>query len=205
MDADVEIPKGYKEDPQGRLVPQKLISQLDRERDELVSRLAQEGEELAAKLADYKERAIAATQQFIERSAAEYSAKIGGEKGNVTLSTYDGRRRITLTSHDRMQFDERLQTAKSLIDECVKRWTKNANANARTLIQDAFKADRRGRIDTGRLLSLRTLKIDDAQWKEAMRALSDAITVTRSAQYLRLQRRRADGGYEPIHLSIAAN
>ena len=203
--ADIEIPKGYREDQQGRLVPEKLISQLDKERDELVRLLAEEGMKLSAELAAYKARAVAATQQFIDRSAAEYAAKLGGDKGNITMSTYDGRLRITLTTHDRMQFDERLQVAKALIDACVRRWTKNANANARMLIQDAFKVDRRGRLDTGRLLALRKLKIDDDQWKEAMRALSDAITVTRSRQYLRLQRRReGDGGYEPIHLSIAA-
>ena len=203
--ADIEIPKGYREHQQGRLVPEKLISQLDKERDELVRLLAEEGMKLSAELAAYKARAVAATQQFIDRSAAEYAAKLGGDKGNITMSTYDGRLRITLTTHDRMQFDERLQVAKALIDACVRRWTKNANANARMLIQDAFKVDRRGRLDTGRLLALRKLKIDDDQWKEAMRALSDAITVTRSRQYLRLQRRReGDGGYEPIHLSIAA-
>lgn len=203
--ADIEIPKGYREDQQGRLVPEKLISQLDKERDELVRLLAEEGMKLSAELAAYKARAVAATQRFIDRSAAEYAAKLGGDKGNITMSTYDGRLRITLTTHDRMQFDERLQVAKALIDACVQRWTKNANANVRVLIRDAFKVDRRGRLDTGRLLALRKLEIADEQWKEAMRALSDAITVTRSRQYLRLQRRReGDGGYEPIHLSIAA-
>lgn len=203
--ADIEIPKGYREDQQGRLVPEKLISKLDKERDELVRLLAEEGMKLSAELAAYKARAVAATQQFIDRSAAEYAAKLGGDKGNITMSTYDGRLRITLTTHDRMQFDERLQVAKALIDACVQRWTKNANANVRVLIRDAFKVDRRGRLDTGRLLALRKLEIADEQWKEAMRALSDAITVTRSRQYLRLQRRReGDGGYEPIHLSIAA-
>lgn len=202
--AEIEIPKGYREDQQGRLVPDKLISKLDKERDELVRLLGEEGMKLSAELAAYKARTIAAAQKFIARSAAEYDTQLGGQKGNVTMSTYDGRLRITLTTHDRIQFDERLQVAKQLIDKCLRRWTKNANANVRALTQEAFKADRRGRLDTGRLLSLRKLKIEDAEWQKAMSALSDAITVTRSQQYLRLQRRREDGGYDPIHLSIAA-
>ena len=201
--ADAEIPKGYMEDQMGRLWPDRLISPLDRERDALVRELVQEGRVLSEALAAYKAKAMGACEAFIERSAREYDTTLGGEKGNVTLATFDGRLRLTLATYDKVQFDERLQVAKKLIDECIKRWTKRSNQNARVLIQDAFKVDRRGRLDVQRLLSLRQAEIDDADWKKAMDALSKAITVSKSQQHLRLQRRRDDGGYDPIPLSLS--
>ena len=197
-------PRGYREDSQGRLVPERLISPLDRERDRIVREIAEEGARLSVALAAFKRRSLEAAEAFVARSAAEYDTTIGGKKGNLVLSSYDGRHRISISTHDRLAFDERLQIAKSLIDKCISRWTRTANREARVLIQEAFRVDRRGRIDVQRLLQLRQLHISDPQWQEAMRALGDSITSTRSQRYLRLQRRREDGGYDPVHLSIAA-
>lgn len=194
----------YLEDAQGRLVPLRLVAKVDLERDKLVRGIVEEGAKLSAELADYKRRALEACAAFVERSAREYKATLGGEKGNITLSSYDASVRLSLATHDRMQFDERLQIAKSLVDECIQRWAKGTRSEVRALIGDAFKTDKKGRLDTGRLLSLRGLDIKDEQWQAAMKALSAAITVIRSQQYLRLQRRRADGGYDPIPLSLAS-
>lgn len=194
----------YLEDAQGRLVPLKLVNKVDLERDKLVRKLVEEGAKISAELTDYKRRALEACAAFVERSAKEYETTLGGEKGNITLSSYDASVRLTLATHERLHFDERLQVAKKLVDECIKKWAKGTRAEVRALITDAFKVDRKGRLDTGRLLSLRSLDIKDDQWRQAMAALSDAVTVSRSQQYLRLQRRRDDGGYDPIPLSLAS-
>ena len=53
------------------------------------------------------------------------------------------------------------------------------------------------------VLSLRALDIEDADWKEAMDAIADAIQVTGTSTYLRLYERRGDGGYQMLSLDPA--
>ena len=68
-------------------------------------------------------------QAFVELSAEQYGAKLGGIKGNVTLTSYDGKYKIQRAIAEYLHFDERLQVAKELIDD---RYTPNSgNPDAR--------------------------------------------------------------------------
>ena len=201
---DAPVIKGYMENSIGHLVPDRLVAPLDRRRDEVVRRIVEEGMKLSVSLAAYRRGAHEACETFLEESAAKYDTQLGGDKGNVTLTSFDGSLRLSLATYDRMTFDERLQIAKKLIDECVKKWTRNTRKEPRALIEAAFQVDKKGRLDPHRLLSLRKLNIKDEQWEKAMEALTESIQTSRSKQYLRLQRRRADGGYENIPLSLAS-
>ena len=78
-------------------------------------------------------------QDFIELSAAEYGQKIGGKKGNVSLASNDGRNMIKRSINESITFDERLQVAKSLIDDCIHRWTQGGNDNIKALVNRPFK------------------------------------------------------------------
>ena len=64
--------------------------------------------------------------------------------------------------------------------------------------------DKEGKINTGRVLSLRRLDIDDDRWKRAMDAISDSIQTVGSKSYVRLYERIGDSEeYVPISLDIA--
>ena len=199
---EAPVIKGYMENSIGHLVPDRLVSPLDRKRDAVVRQVVEEGAKLSEQIAAYKQRTMEACESFLAESAAKFDTQFGGEKGNVTLTSYDGRMRVSLATYDRMTFDERLQIAKKLIDECVKKWTRNSRKEPRALIEAAFQVDKKGRLDPHRLLALRKLSIKDEQWERAMQALSESIQVHRSKQYLRLQRRRGDGGYDNVPLSL---
>jgi len=53
---------------------------------------------------------------FIQLSAEKYEVKVGGNKGNVSLLSFDGRYKIVRQVAENITFDERLQAAKALID-----------------------------------------------------------------------------------------
>ncbi|REM31517.1 DUF3164 family protein, partial [Mycobacterium tuberculosis] len=72
-------------------------------------------------------------------------------------------------------FDERLQAAKALIDECIQSWSKSSNVNLKVLVNDAFQVDQQGKISTGRVLGLRRHDIDDEKWQLAMKAIGDSM------------------------------
>ena len=114
---------------------------------------------------------------------------MGGEKGNVQLKSFDGKFMVERSVSDRIEFDERLQTAKILVDKCLREWTKFSPTEVQALIADAFQVDKKGKINTRRVLGLRKLKIEHPEWQEAMRAISDAITITDTCEYLRFYER----------------
>ena len=131
--------------------------------------------------------------------------KTGGKKGNVTLMTFDGKQKVVLQMQDRIIFGEQLQAAKALIDQCVTRWSAGANDNIKVLVNDAFQVDKEGLINTGRVLGLLRLEIQDEDWKLAMKAIADSRQVADTKPYLRFYKRAdVSGDWKAISLDMAA-
>ncbi|KLN57646.1 DUF3164 family protein [Variovorax paradoxus] len=199
------IPHGYWEDANGSLVPLNKIKPIDKDRHAVVSELCEEAKKQSSRLMAFKIAAMAAIHDFMERSLAEYEIKHGGKKGNVTLTTFDGKFKIERRIQDKLVFDERLQAAKALVDQCIQSWGKGGNANLRVLVNDAFQVDKEGKISTGRVLGLRRHDIQDEQWLRAMKAISDSTKTASTKPYIRFyERDDASGEYMPINLDVAA-
>lgn len=197
-------PEGYWVDGRGVMTPESLIKEIDRDRDQLVGELVELAVVTSNALRDLKLRAFADIQAFIDLSAEKYGAPKGGKKGNVTLYSFDGRYKIQRAMQDRIAFDERLQTAKALIDACLVDWTENARPEIKVIINEAFDTDKEGNINTGRVLALRRLEIDDERWQNAMTLIGEAVQVIGSKSYIRVYERMGDSDeYCPIALDIA--
>lgn len=198
------IPEGYRIDAQRRLVAEILIKPLDLARDALVLELVEKARIASKGLAQFKAAAFGDIDAFVEMSAEEYGAKLGGKKGNVSLISFDGRYKIQRAIQESIAFDERLQAARALIDECLEEWTAGARPEVVTLVNDAFRTDTKGDIRTARVLALRRLEIADERWQRAMKAIGDACQVVGSKSYIRVYQRVGDTDqYEPISLDIA--
>lgn len=198
------IPAGFRQDQQGRLVHETMIKPIDMERDRLVRQLVESARKLNSELANFKALAFGDVRAFIEMSFEEYGAKVGGKKGNVSLLSFDGSLKLQIAVQDSITFDERLQAARSLIDECLAEWTQGARPEVVTLVNDAFRTDTKGEIRTARVLALRRLEIADERWQRAMKAIGEACQVTGSKEYLRIYERVEDSDqYQPISLDIA--
>ncbi|XHS80497.1 DUF3164 family protein [Burkholderiaceae bacterium UC74_6] len=199
------IPKGYWQDAKGALIPEAKVKDIDKRRDSVVREAISQAKQMSAQLAQFKLAAMAAVSAFADLSAAEYGAKVGGAKGNMTLTSFDGKYKVQRAIQESIVFDERLQVAKSLIDECVHIWAKGANKNIQALVNHAFQVDQEGKVSTGRVLGLRQLEIDDEKWSRAMDAIADSMRVSGSKPYIRFyERNDATGEYLPIPLDISA-
>lgn len=198
------IPNGYWEDANGNLIPISKIKDIDKDRHRTVSDLCKAAQKMHAELAQFKVAAMTEVTEFIDRSLAEYDVKHGGKKGNVTLISFDGAFKVVRQMQETLVFDERLQAAKALIDECIQGWSKGSNANMKVLVNDAFQVDQAGKISTGRVLGLRRLKIDDETWLRAMAAIGDSMQVASTKPYIRFYERDARGEYLAINLDMAA-
>lgn len=199
------VKENYRTDAQGRLIPESMIKPIDRTRDELVSELSMKARALHETLRSFKASVFNDINAFVELSADEYGVKWGGKKGNITLYSFDGAIKIQIAIAEHVVFDERLQAAKQLIDECIKDWSQGSRAEIQVLVQSAFQTDKEGKINTGRVLALRRLEITDTKWQTAMRAIGESLQVVGSKEYVRFYERVGNTDqYRPISLDIAA-
>jgi len=203
MSGTAVIPNGYKINAVGHLVPIEQIKEVDLLRDDFVMKAVEAAQYENDALADFKKKLTEDMNAFLDLSAEQYGVKLGGGKGNIQLTSFDGKYRITREISERIEFDERLQAAKALVDECLNEWTKFASSEVRTLIYHAFEPDKTGRINTKRILGLRKLKIEHPTWMRAMEAIGDAITVTGSCVYHRFYERDEQGKYQQINLDFS--
>ncbi len=198
------IPSGYRQDALGRLIPESMIKPIDQERDKLVIAIVEGARVQSANLARFKAATFGDIEAFVELSAEQYGVKLGGKKGNVSLLSFDGRYRVDRSIQETIKFDERLQAAKELIDQCFQDWTADSRDELKVIVNDAFRVDTSGEIRAGRVLALRRYDFTDERWLRAMQAVSDAVQVTGSKMYIRVYERVGDTNqYKPISLDIA--
>ncbi|MGL6310982.1 DUF3164 family protein [Aeromonas veronii] len=192
-----------RQNAQGHWVPENLIAPADKLCDEVVLAIIAAAREQRSQLAAFKIGAMQQIADFVDLSSEQYGVAWGGTKGNVTLLSFDGRYKLIRAVGEHRKFDERIQAAKALIDQCIERWSDGASSEIRALVDHAFRVSKSGHIDVNQVLSLRQLNIDDPDWLLAMQAAVDAIQVTGTSQYLRLYERDAHGRYIQMSLDLA--
>jgi len=193
-----KIPDGYVRDARGRLVPIDNIREVDLLRDETVRALCRRAEKMSAGIDWFREDCFRDIDAFADLSAEQYGVKLRGSKGNLTFTSYDGDWRVIVAIDEKLDFDERLAAARDLISQCIAEWTEGVRPELAALVEDAFRADRAGRLSAARVLGLRRLQIADPRWRRAMEALTDSIQVAQSKRYIRFYKRGNDGSYTQI-------
>ncbi|MCX7067315.1 MAG: DUF3164 family protein [Methylococcales bacterium] len=195
---------GYMKNASGYLVPISKVSELEIMRDELVKIMAANALALQQAMQTFKQGVLDDIYAFVALSAERFDVQLGGEKGNISLLSYDGRYKVLLAIQQNIIFDENIHAAKAIIDECLHRWTQNSDDNVKALIEHAFRVDSQGNIRTSAVLNLFKLKIDDDRWLQAMNALKASLTPSGSKSYIRFYQRVGDEGkFEQISLDIA--
>ena len=197
------IPEGYRRDAKNNLIPLENIKPIDAARDDLVRDIVKNALTVQEVLKAFKTRAFGDISAFLDLSAEQYGVTPRGKKGNVTLTSFDGEHQVKIAISDRITFDERLQTAKELIDQCLFEWTEGARKEIKSIIDDAFQVDKEGKVNQYRLFRLLRIESDSEKWKRAMTALKDSVQVQSSTEYLRLYKRNNQGGYDQIHMDLA--
>lgn len=198
------IPNGYMKNSQNHLVPIDTIAQIDKDRDELVKNIVKKATEAQQVLTQLKTEAMTNIAAFVKNAGTQYKVKMGGLKGNLSLTSFDGEYMVKVCVSDRIIFDERLQVAKELVDQCIHKWTNDSRPELKALIEHAFQTDREGKINTARVLELTRLSIADPAWKRAMQAVRDSIQIVGNTHYLRIYKRDSAGArYSQLSLDIA--
>lgn len=204
MTMDQSVPEGYMRNAIGHLVPIESIKDIDLVRDQFVRSIIERTKDFSSQIEAFKQQLADDVQAFVDLSAEKYGVKNGAVSGRwVPLMTFDGQYKVTREISDLIDFDERLQIAKELVDECLEEWGQTADSKVKTMLADAFQVNKKGRVNVQKVLGLRKFKFEDHRWKEAMEAIADSLTVVGTRPYYRMHERDASGKYQQINLDFS--
>lgn len=192
-------------DAKGRKVPDNLVSETDKLKDQTIDKVVDYAIELSDQIARFKGHTFDDVYSLIDLLKEEYGAKVGGARGNIDLVSFDGCRKLQISVADHISFGPELGVAKGLIDEYIEDVIEGSSDEVRALVTHAFETDKPGHVNREALFSLRRLDIKHPKWQSAMQAITDSMRVIGSKAYVRTYRRdTADAGWEMIQLNIAA-
>lgn len=139
-----------------------------------------------------------------ERILERYGGKLGGKRGNITITSFDGCRMVRLQQAEHIDVGPEVEAAQALVDECLEEWSERSNLNLRALVKAAFRPAADGRVSATKLLAVRRVEIDDDRWRRAQEAIADAMRPKTRSEYVRLYRRDTpDCEWRQVSLHLA--
>jgi Protein of unknown function (DUF3164) len=195
----------YLRDAKGNLVPLAMVKPADLLMDELVRGLLTGARALSASVGTFKASTFEQVGALQALLAQQYGASVGGAKGNLQLLSIDGCQKVQVQVSDVIEFGPELQTAKTLIDECLTRWSGDSPVELKALVNRVFSVEKQGQINRAELFMLLRVEIQDEQWKRAMDAIRDSIRPIGSRTYVRFYERPApDAPWRAVSIDMAA-
>ena len=194
---------GYWIDSAGDAVPPKHIKQEDKDRDKLVETLIKAAENVSDSLAKLKQKSMDDIEAFIQKMEKQYKITTRTKEGNKVIRNFSGNLKIEVNVGKVLDFDEKLSLAKTLIDNCIKRWSKGSSSELKVIVNDAFRVDKKGKLDRDRVLGLLRLSIDDHEWKEAMKIIKDSMQITGKRMYIQFWQKDENDKWVAIPLDIS--
>ncbi len=197
----ITVKKGkheYAQQPDGMLVPLKLIAKKDLRCDELVEKLIDNARDAHRALREMK-----GNNQLIITELAELHGLDPEEVGNVTYNNYDHSAKVSIKIGKKLTFGPEIIKAKKIIDECVIEWSKSSKAELVKLVTHAFATDKSGKLRRDLVLSLLNLEIEDKRWSEAMKLITASLQSEYSRTYHGFFERDTEGDWLPIYINYS--
>ncbi len=194
----------YMTSPKGALVPIELVRPSDKLVDEEVRKIMGHARVLSAQIARFKQHTLDDVADLLALLLQEYKLGVGGQKGNVSQTSYDGTLQVRLQIQERLTFGPELQSAKANVDAYLTELTADHDPVLRGLVHHAFRTDNAGLINRAELFRLLRYEIADDRWQQAMRAIKDSIRVEGTKEHVRFyQRPNARAKWEAVTIDVA--
>lgn len=194
--------KNFYEDSKGRLVPEESMKEIDLYRDTLIDFSFGEVEKLLKAMSEAKKAINSCIRAFLGDASKVYKVKSKGEKGNMSFTSFDGKRKVVIAQNYTVTLNEGVYAAKQLIDEFLTDVTSDASADLKELINSAFRV-KNGNLNTDAVLKLVYFDIKDSRWRKAINIINQSKVVTPSAPSLRFYEKNAQGKFEMINLDFS--
>lgn len=193
-------------DASGAPVPPKYVDKLDRSRDKLCEWAIPRARKLRQDLEDYRAELDARIDAHIQLMG-KVTGVPANEGGNSTLTGFSGTQQVERKQVQYMGLDERFQSAKTLMDQCITRLTKDSGLDLATLVGSAFRLNEKDKLNVREIMSLvrRTKDVKDPTWQRARAIILDSLRSEGRRPYVQIRERDAGNGeWATIRLDLAA-
>jgi len=188
--------------PEGKEIPAKYVSKLDKKKDLIAIRYQKKSLALSKKLKALKDELLEATDELYQQMIEDANVRTG-KKGNYSISSFDKSIKIEVNIQNRIEFDDQINIAQTLINEYISEKTKGTDRELAELINSAFQTTK-GRLDTKRILGLFKLQIKHPKWIQAMELIKKSISTNNSKRYVRIWQKDANREYRNIELNFSS-
>lgn len=191
-------------DSKGRAVPVANVKDADKLISQTVDKIHGFADELNGQVERFKGHTYDDVYTTVALLAEQYGVKRGGEKGNITLTSFDGLKRVRISIADQVAFGPQLQIAKQLVDQYIEEFRDRIPDEIMPLLTHAFHMEKPGVVNSDAVYGLQNLKIEHPIWEKAMRAITDCRVLIGSKSYVVIER-RADYGaaWKQITINLA--
>ena len=179
--------RGFWVSGKGEAVHPDNVRVVDKIKDEMIENIINAAINISDQISAFKKKSNSQVEDYFAILLQDYNidAKSKSIKGNITLENFSSTLKVELSVSDKLQFDERIQVAKSLVDEFLIDETKGATPTIQTLIMKAFEVDKKGNIDANKIFALKQYDIQDERWNKAMSIIDESKKVAFTRSYIR--------------------
>lgn len=199
-------PDGRMRDGNDSLVLVSRIHEKDLLYHDMVLSIACIWKDLSGKIQRFKQHNFEDVSTVLDLIFEKYQVARGGKEGNMQFFTFDRRFKLRIAIQKQLDFGPELQAAQAklllALDEMTTADTESA-ADLKTIVTGAFTLVD-GKLRVAEILRLRSFKIGNALWNEAMAIIDTAIVVISRKKQILLYERDEQGEYQAIPLDIAA-
>ncbi len=158
-------------------------------------------ENLSARIDRFKQHNFEDVTVFADLLYEKYQAKRGGKEGGMSFTTIDKKFKLIISIQKALDLGPEILVAKSKMLEAVEQT--GGDSDFKALVTAAYSMTD-GKVSVAKILSLRSIKISNALWNEALAIAVAAIEVISKKKQIRLYKKNEAGKYIGIPLDIAA-
>ncbi len=191
----------YWKDHNGMFVPRDLIPEDERKADKMVERIVGRVQKFQDKMKIFKEELHNEISAYLK----ELSAKYGEETiESPTIYNYNKTQQVELKLAKRFVFNEMFEIAEQKIMKLIRTWSEGSRKELIAVIEKKFQKNKKGYRNQKKLFDLMSLKIDDADWIEAMDILKQSIQIDSTKSYAYFRQKGENGKWKAISLNFSA-
>jgi len=194
--------KKYWKNSDGELIPAARIFPHEKRADRMVNKVMKKVQRLQKLITEEKKKISMIVEDHLKAVAKENGAD--SIDGNITIFDFAKQNQIEQRLSKHFVTDERLNIAKKKIDDLIMKWSDGADDKIIALVNKAFKTDKQGNLNVKQILGLREINIKDKEWKEAMKLITDCISVDYTKTYLNFRTRDESGKLVSLPLNFSA-
>jgi hypothetical protein len=202
MSTEITAPEFYL-NSRGFQVPADQMAPQDTLKHEMVMQHIETAMRLSKEVDTLKRTVFSDIQDFVGLLADLYDTEINTGKGNIALTSFDGKYQIKIGIDDLISFGPEIDIAKKLIGEVAEEELGQSSDFLRQIVLDAFQADKQGNYNKNRIMALRKYRKASShpKWANAMKALDDGIIAGSTKTYITFHEKNVYGKWVQIPLA----